>query len=352
MVDETLDSAVLSLKKTNLPETFSPYIPVRITFYENNTQKETNYYLIYNDVVEKDTLLAESFTHTLTLIEPTKMLERIMLPNKLAFTRIEGSIEYSIAGVIERIIKTSIIQEGAAESFPLQLESNDFLTLSLIPAPDFNFDGRNLFEALMEVGRYVNMIPVLDISEYPIYPYYISFTPVPENNNIDAINMGTKKTIEPEQMADNYISDIKNLVVKDLESSSIQMNNIPATCYPGEELTEKSAKIFLPSEIYKINQGEFWIDTSQNLSFEIKNPVGTVLYSGTVTWSTIRSYTRNAFVEATLYDALPERAIATTDPLDYRTSHIGKYKDTSIRWEQGKNSIELGEIYQYKYPMQ
>ena len=42
------------------------------------------------------------------------MLERIMLPNKLAFTRIEGSIEYSIAGVIERIIKTSIIQEGAA----------------------------------------------------------------------------------------------------------------------------------------------------------------------------------------------------------------------------------------------
>ena len=57
-----------------------------------------------------------------------------------------------------------------------------------------------------------------------------------------------------------------------------------------------------------------------------------------------KNYTRNAFVEATLYDALPERAITTTDPLDYRTSHIGKYKDTSIRWEQGKNSIELGEI--------
>lgn len=282
MVDETLDSAILSLKKTNLSKIFSPYIPIRITFYENNIQKEQNYYLIYNDVVEKDNLLAESYTHTLTLIEPTKMLERIMLPNKLAFTRIEGVIEYNIADVIERIIKTSIIQEGSAESFPLQLESNDFTTLSQIPAPDFNFDGRNLFEALMEVGRYINMIPVLDISDYPIYPYYISFTPVPENDNIDAINMGTKKTIEPEQMADNYISDIKNLVVKDLEASSIQMENIPATCYPGEELTEKSAKVFLPSEIYKINQGELWIDTNQNLSFQIKDGVGYTYYQSTV----------------------------------------------------------------------
>ena len=121
-LDETLDSGLITVYRSTIADAIAPYTLCRIDTYIDDVVAEKEYWYILQDVVEKVNLISSKpYNHTLSLIEPIKVLERYLLPNNLAFTRTVGSKVYTIADVINRCLNT--VLPGVDKPFALQAGS-------------------------------------------------------------------------------------------------------------------------------------------------------------------------------------------------------------------------------------
>jgi len=104
------------------------------------------------------------YSHTLTLIEPTKILERVMVPS-ITFTQPLDSTFYTMADVIQRIIdvapveKTSLLVSTRACVMSAALVAR----LNTIDAPQFFIRKSNMREVFIQVLAYVNAVPRLGL---------------------------------------------------------------------------------------------------------------------------------------------------------------------------------------------
>lgn len=178
-----------------------------------------------------------------------------MLPNNLAFTYTAGAKKYTISDVINRCLNT--ILPGVDKPFALQADTWGSKT-----APDFNFTNRNLLEALMEIGRYIGGIPILDMTGFEDgdVPYTIKYIMLNEDTLPSATTnyLSTSNTTSPALYTDGLRSEISNLVVKDEQASSYIWPAATtygyARCALGEELTSSNMEIQLPENVYHINK--------------------------------------------------------------------------------------------------
>lgn len=114
-LNEQLDSAVVELTATPLPEPLKPFSRVLLG--------DTEYILADDTVTEK--IGQRLYTHTLTLIEPTKEAERIICSAK-AFTR-PLIRKYTDGNTIPRVTRFSNANLSALNSTPKwQLAGDDF----------------------------------------------------------------------------------------------------------------------------------------------------------------------------------------------------------------------------------
>lgn len=119
-LDETLDSGLITVHRSTIADAIAPYTLCRIDTYADDVLKEEEYWYILQDVVEKVNLISDKpYNHTLSLIEPIKVLERYLLPNNLAFTRTVGAKVYTITDVINRCLDT--VLPGADKPFALEV---------------------------------------------------------------------------------------------------------------------------------------------------------------------------------------------------------------------------------------
>lgn len=118
-LDETLDSGLITVYRSTVADAIAPYTLCRIDTYTDDVIAEKEYWYILQDVVEKVNLISSKpYNHTLSLIEPIKVLERYLLPNNLAFTRTVGAKVYTIADVINRCLNT--VLPGVDKPFALE----------------------------------------------------------------------------------------------------------------------------------------------------------------------------------------------------------------------------------------
>lgn len=118
-LDETLDSGLITVYRSTIADAIAPYTLCRIDTYIDEAVIEKEYWYILQDVVEKVNLISSKpYNHTLSLIEPIKVLERYLLPNNLTFTRTVGAKVYTIADVINRCLNT--ILPGVDKPFALE----------------------------------------------------------------------------------------------------------------------------------------------------------------------------------------------------------------------------------------
>ena len=277
-----------------------------------------------------------------------------MLPNNLAFTYTADAKTYTISDVINRCLNT--IVPGADKPFALQAG-----TWGSITAPDFNFTNRNLLEALMEIGRYIGGIPILDMigfEEAGNIPYIIKYIMLNEDilPSTATNYLTTSNTVSPALYTDGLRSEVSNLVVKDEQASSYIWPAIStygyARCALGEELTSSNMEIQLPEPIYHINKLTMRYDnTASKICYLYAgvNASGTTVYY----YASLGNYIDIAdipVIENTVYAVLPtQHSNNDTTGSQLRWSDVGKYQDTSLYFTSGNNVISVKGGYQYKH---
>ena len=104
------------------------------------------------------------YSHTLTLIEPTKALERVMTPS-ITFTQPLTGTYYTMADVVQRIIDISPVEKVSLLSATraCTMSTALFARLDVIDAPQFFIQKSNMREVLIQVLAYVNAVPRLGL---------------------------------------------------------------------------------------------------------------------------------------------------------------------------------------------
>ena len=162
-IDESLDSALLTIPRLTRKNLFQRFAPVEITISDGVVTK-VHYWLIYTPKAEISAYsTTPKYDHTLGLIEPTKWLEKFSC-GTLTFTQPLGGTRYTLSGVVERIRQLTPFVPYASVSTTRLFTVNSALDtyLASIEAPQLYFDKKNLREALIETLRYVNAIPRLE----------------------------------------------------------------------------------------------------------------------------------------------------------------------------------------------
>ena len=122
-LDEELGSSILILPNTNISTTFARLTPV---FIEIKGENQRNTYYVFSDQKVRVANDNSIYKHTITLIEPTKYLEKILVPDlQFPFPSNNEWEPYTITSALELII----------ESTPLAT-SNDQETTRLVQIGD------------------------------------------------------------------------------------------------------------------------------------------------------------------------------------------------------------------------
>ena len=175
-LDEELDVAVVVLSKTDIFDTFTPFNRVEIIKNGQIIKR----LLVSNDDVTLASKNPELYTHELTLVENTKMLERYFIDGKTFTQPIEeksGYPPYTLLDVVMYLRasvplrhESELVNTGTTEKPYFETLNNHLFNipedtkneLDAITAPEFTFKEATLREALDEVASYIDCNVFLD----------------------------------------------------------------------------------------------------------------------------------------------------------------------------------------------
>lgn len=161
-IDEALDSAVLTIPRSTRKENYGRFAPLHIVV-SDGTNSIDRWYVTYETRSELESFgSTPRYTHTLALIEPTKLLEKYIV-GSLTFTQPLGGSRYSLKDVVNRILNvTPMVRYSIlSSSRVLTLDTTLGNFLDNIEAPQLYLDKKNMREAFIETFKYVNAIPRL-----------------------------------------------------------------------------------------------------------------------------------------------------------------------------------------------
>lgn len=168
-LDESLDSAVITIPRLDRKTPFKRFSRVRLGITGDDDSDYDVDYLIYStkrELGQKGT--AKKYNHTLALIEPIKWLEKFIV-GSLTFTQqidnrdfeYVGGSRYFLSTVLERIRKlTPLTAKEISNQYRLFDYDIDFLAaVADVVSPQLYIEKANLREALITVCKVVNAIP-------------------------------------------------------------------------------------------------------------------------------------------------------------------------------------------------
>ena len=103
-LDESLDSAVLTIPRATKSTAFKRFSKVEISITDDDSYNETRFYLVYTTKVQLDSKgYYKTYTHTLGLIEPIKWLEKFQV-GSLAFRQPLNGMKKTLFDYLHNII--------------------------------------------------------------------------------------------------------------------------------------------------------------------------------------------------------------------------------------------------------
>lgn len=156
--DEELDSGVIVIVSTRA-EQYDPFTKVEILM--NDVDVDYTFLIDSDQVIllKKDSPFY--YQHTISMIEPTKILERIIVDN-ISFTqpRNEAVVRYYMDDVLIRLRDITPLRKlSEINNYAFTFDSALLTQLETIPAPQFRFNNQNLLQVLIEIFRYFNAFP-------------------------------------------------------------------------------------------------------------------------------------------------------------------------------------------------
>jgi hypothetical protein len=320
-IDLELDSGSIILPYTDNAVAYTPYTPVFVAFQGGGL----NSYYIESDQVVTIGANPIKYQHSITLIEPTKILEKYVI-NDMTITQplIAEFPEYSLLDVVYRIINNFPLRAlGADGKIVDSVDSTLQSTLSAIKSPELSLRGMTMREALDRVLSYVNAISRLRIDfttgqKILTADYYDTLLNLISTNNV----LNTSKNRSGDSYAISGDMTVENATQ---EYSTI---NYPGDRWAGVRsidpvVTDQNLLFILPYPIYEIEQFRIYCKVNEYSDNIFENYLGTYEKEVDIT---------GFVIEKTLWDALPE---ATTT----LQREGKKHKMNTLYYTRGDNKI-------------
>jgi hypothetical protein len=320
-IDLELDSGSIILPYTDNAVAYTPYTPVFVAFQGGGL----NSYYIESDQVVTIGANPVKYQHSITLIEPTKILEKYVI-NDMTITQplIAEFPEYSLLDVVYRIINNFPLRAlGADGKIVDSVDSTLQSTLSAIKSPELSLRGMTMREALDRVLSYVNAISRLRIDfttgqKILTADYYDTLLNLISTNNV----LNTSKNRSGDSYAISGDMTVENATQ---EYSTI---NYPGDRWAGVRsidpvVTDQNLLFILPYPIYEIEQFRIYCKVNEYSDDLFANYLGTYEKEVDIT---------GFVIEKTLWDALPE-------PTTTLQREGKKHKMNTLYYTRGDNKI-------------
>lgn len=270
-LDESLDTAEIKIIKSN-DEIFQPLSMVKIV--DGNTTTE---WIIDNNECER--IGIGEYLHTFSLIETTEMLKGITLEN-LTFTQPvnpdSSNPEFTLRDVIYRIFDitpSNLTTDNKQIDTKFILSSDASVKLDTIKSPEFFFTDFTLYDALFEIGTFIDSVPrVYHPYNDGTIPFRIGFDELDvsdkTNYTVDQISIS-----ENQQPLSNYankvVSNVSNLSVDGLvKYPSGDDLGVYVDSGDNYDITDSNAVITLPHKIKYIKKFEVKLSTEETYQEE------------------------------------------------------------------------------------
>lgn len=344
-LDETLDSSTLLIAPSTRKERFPIFGKVVITI-----NRHVKYYYISEDDVDiicKSPLL---YSHTVSLIEPTKILERIPCDN-LTFTQPASQNSYPniilsgsacIYDVIMRIRECCQLRRmDDPRPYPFEITNAALIAyLESIKAPQFFLNMGNVKDALNQVFKYLNAISRLENFTELTADFFNKYNELLSEEGI--LDEGQSQNIE--DYATSLLSNISNAIADYDDPASVivypsKTDWASVRSESGGQLTDENMAAIVESPIYKINK--FWIYVPIIRTRDIVSPI----------YEKYLKFDASLFlVEKSVYETLPvhseweSEGIKVEDNSDQKGMHCfwtlkNLGKDAALYYEYRTNSI-------------
>lgn len=266
-MDDGMNTAVLHLKACNganvIPELFEPYDIIEITEKTNNSTTRKQY-LVGIDHRQIDNAYQKTYEKTVSLVEPTKILDTIYVYN-CNLTRKGITLSHQTTRLLTNVEPRLTTENGR---FTLHYATDS--ELGKYSSEDFFFDNITLREALYRIFEVAHIVPYVseisvingDIIDIVIgHKSKNEFTPI-----TDLSGYGEYMGDEGEVSIDNYFGTLKARGYNSVSKNRIKTGVVPfSTTEETMNSDNMIADFRLPIEdILKFNVGSF------NLAVSIK----------------------------------------------------------------------------------
>lgn len=277
-IDESLDSGIIVEPLSTREDQYPRFKPTQI-IVTDNTVNYTYDWVTFGDSVQVVTTGAtQKYAHTISLIEPTKWLEKIPC-GSLTFTQPLGSAQKTLYDVVWRLwvlcpfVRYSELLTTRVFTIDSALETE----LRAIKAPQLYFDKKNLREALVEVFKYINAIPRLNIVDGS---FVLVADKINDRKNLIPFTIQGSKIIDlkTEITGENYATKVESFQENVIPSDDITTPNAfggsitDAITFRADDIVigENTIKLFLNSKVDRV------LSVKAKITEEIDGAVSTV----------------------------------------------------------------------------
>lgn len=364
-MDDGMNTAVLHLKACNgenvIPELFEPYDIIEITEKTTITDEAGNtqnkitdkQYLVGIDHRQIDNADKMTYEKTVSLVEPTKILDTIYIYN--------CNLTKKASTLAVQIYRLLVNAEPRLynETQRLELSNTTYTLLNKFSSEDFFFDNITLREALYRIFEVAHIIPYVDAISFSgsdIFKIVIGhkskneFTPI-----TDLSGYGEYMGDEGEVSIDNYFGTLKARGYNSVSKSLMKTGEHPFTCTEAKLTTENIlADLGLPIE----DVTSFKVGKLSNLKVAIQVDA-TGMLDDNIRYFSLSFFwdLSNMIIDNSVYDLLTPDEKKIHMPYTKGSSVIGMSKvyktiflTHSTLMENIKKDLEKyenSEIYQY-----
>ena len=249
------------------------------------------------------------------LIELTKVLQTQTLRNLVFSRNVDGTSNYTIRGVLQRIIDQMfpVLYETDSngnvlpqykKQIPIAIEIDGNIPRLDEEAPEFFFTETTVFEAFLRVGEYIGGMPELLPRNTATGKYVLTYK-MWENDNRTRMTFSDLQDYSETASFENYAEIVESSVRNMLASNDEETNTLTYPCegaykginaaeyettipgeeLSGEELSTGDIKFTLPFPVYKILKVEsksFRKGLAAVETLNTVNPDNTTPYNGNI----------------------------------------------------------------------
>jgi hypothetical protein len=253
-LDRSLNSGLFQLSKSKISDPYPRFHGIRFSFDDGNEIVNEDF-IIWGDIVELEAKGSNKrWTHTISIIEPTKLHERIFVSSKTFSRNRDGSAIYTMFDVLVQLREVArferedvLVNQEELFHIPTEVQS----ILQRIDAPKLFFVKPTLRESINGLLSYIDATYEIDINNNIILRFF-------NKRKNEIIDIGTFDDEMKITIGDYYSTEL------DVIAENMVDDKVPLLGIEPDDVSRHNINLFANYE------------NSQNPIVQVRNLLGTI----------------------------------------------------------------------------